>query len=62
VDSFFAKTEQVDSGALLVSGAAATDLMNDLAVGDFVLNAFAHSKFIAYDEPALPLLKSALGV
>ena len=35
--------------------------MNDPALRDFVSDAYAHSKFIAYVASALPLLKATLG-
>jgi catalase len=50
-----------DAAALLVSEEASAELGNDPAVRDFVSDAFAHSKFIAYVASVLPLLKATLG-
>ena len=50
-----------DAVALMVSDEAAVELGNDPAARDFVSDAFAHSKFIAYLASSLPLLKATLG-
>jgi len=50
-----------DAVALMVSEEAAGELANDPAARDFVSDAFAHSKFIAYGASVLPLLKATLG-
>jgi len=50
-----------DAVALMVSDEATEELGNDPAARDFVSDAFAHSKFIAYVPPVLPLLKATLG-
>jgi catalase len=50
-----------DAVALMVSDEAAVELANDPALRDFVSDAFAHSKFIAYVASVLPLLKAILG-
>jgi catalase len=48
-----------DAVALLVSDAGAEFLVNESTVRDFVADAFAHLKFIAYVDAALPLMKKA---
>ena len=45
-----------DAVALMVSADAIKQLEDEPAVRDFVANAFAHHKFIAYNEAALPLI------
>jgi len=50
-----------DKTGLMVSDEAAVELGNDPAARDFVSDAFAHSKFIAYVASSLPLLKATLG-
>jgi catalase len=50
-----------DAVALLVSSAAASALANQPAARDFVADAFAHAKFIAYTESAKPLLTKVVG-
>jgi catalase len=50
-----------DAVALMLSADAAVELANDPAARDFISDAYAHSKFIAYVESVLPLIKSALG-
>jgi catalase len=50
-----------DAVALMVSDEAAVELGNDPAARDFVSDAFAHSKFIAYVASSSPLLKATLG-
>ncbi len=50
-----------DAVALLVSEKAVSHLMADTATRDFVSDAFAHSKFIAYTVAAAPLLKATIG-
>jgi catalase len=50
-----------DAVVLMVSADAAVELANDPAARDFISDACAHSKFIAYVESVLPLIKSALG-
>ncbi len=46
-----------DAVALLPASAAIDDLMQESTVRDFVADAYAHCKFIAYVEAALPLLE-----
>jgi len=48
-----------DAVALLVTEKGATDLLSRPAVRDFVADAFAHKKFIAYIPAAMPLLVKA---
>jgi catalase len=48
-----------DAVALLVSEAGAEVLVNESTARDFVADAFAHLKFIAYVDAALPLMKRA---
>jgi catalase len=48
-----------DAVALLVSDAGAEFLVNESTVRDFVADAFAHLKFIAYVDAALPLMRKA---
>jgi catalase len=48
-----------DAVAILVSAEGAKLLANDAAAKDFVSDAFAHAKFIAYAESAAPLLDKA---
>ncbi len=50
-----------DSVALLVSREGAAELMNEPAARDFIADAFAHCKFIAYEAAAKPLLTKVLG-
>jgi len=50
-----------DGVAILVAEKAVSRLMADPATRDFVSDAFAHSKFIAYTPAAMPLLKAVLG-
>lgn len=50
-----------DAVALLISEEAAPQLMTDSAARDFVSDAFAHSKFIAYTNSAAPLIATVLG-
>ncbi|MBF6569139.1 MAG: catalase [Candidatus Binataceae bacterium] len=50
-----------DAVALMVSEVAAVELANNPAARDFVSDAFAHSKFIAYVESSSPLVKGTLG-
>jgi len=50
-----------DAVAVLVSDEGVSQLMNDPSTRDFIADAFAHSKFIAYARAALPLLKATLG-
>ena len=50
-----------DAVTLMVSDEATVELANDPAARDFVSDAFAHSKFIAYVPSVLPLLKATLG-
>jgi catalase len=50
-----------DAIALLVSDQGVPRMTNDPSVRDFIADAFAHSKFIAYSGSALPLLKATLG-
>ena len=50
-----------DSVALLVSREGAEKLMHEPAARDFVADAFAHCKFIAYEAAAKPLLAKVLG-
>jgi catalase len=48
-----------DAVALLMSEAGAKLLVNESTARDFVADAFAHMKFIAYTKAALPLLEKA---
>jgi catalase len=48
-----------DAVAVVLSGEGAALLSNEATARDFVSDAFAHAKFVAYTEPALPLFKSA---
>jgi catalase len=48
-----------DAVAVLVSTDAATMLGEDATTKDFVTDAFAHAKFIAYTAPAMPLFARA---
>lgn len=48
-----------DAVALLPSGDAMGDLLQDTAARDFVADAFAHCKFIGYVEAARPLFDKA---
>jgi catalase len=50
-----------DAVALMVSDEATVELANDPAARDFISDAFAHAKFIAYVPSVLPLLKATLG-
>ena len=50
-----------DSVALLVSPGGAAMLQNEASVRDFIADAFAHCKFIAYVESAKPLLTKVVG-
>ncbi|MBF6568219.1 MAG: catalase [Candidatus Binataceae bacterium] len=50
-----------DAIAVLVSDEAVPQLIKDPAARDFVVDAYAHSKFVAYTSSALPLLKAVLG-
>jgi len=49
-----------DAVALLVSEEGAEMLAKQPAARDFVADAFAHSKFIAYSESAKPLLSKII--
>ena len=48
-----------DAVALLVSEAGAEILVNESTARDFIADAFAHLKFIAYVDAALPLMERA---
>jgi catalase len=50
-----------DSVALLTSAEGTRKLINEASARDFVADAFAHCKFIAYDESAKPLLSKVVG-
>ena len=50
-----------DAIAIITSDEATAQLIDDPAVRDFISDAFAHSKFIAYAGSAMPLLKASLG-
>jgi catalase len=50
-----------DAVTLMVSDEATVELANDPAARDFISDAFAHGKFIAYVPSVLPLLKATLG-
>jgi catalase len=50
-----------DAIALLVTEEGVKQMLGDPAVREFVSDAFAHAKFIAYVPQALPLLKTVLG-
>jgi catalase len=51
----------LDAVALMISDDAALELANDPAARDFISDAYAHSKFIAYVASVLPLIKATLG-
>jgi catalase len=48
-----------DAVALLISEEGAAMLVNESTARDFVADAFAHLKFIAYSGAALPLMAKA---
>ena len=48
-----------DAVALLVSEEGAGTLASDATARDFVTDAFAHAKFVAYTADAMPLLRKA---
>ena len=48
-----------DAVAVLLSDAGAQLLANEATARDFVADAFAHCKFIAYSPTAMPLLEKA---
>ena len=48
-----------DAVAILASAEGAAALAADPAAKDFVTDAHAHGKFIAYDPAAVPLLEAA---
>jgi catalase len=48
-----------DAVALLTSAEGAGELARDAAARDFVADAYAHCKFIAYTGDAVPLLEAA---
>ena len=48
-----------DAVAVLTSKEGAAELANDSAAKDFVSDAFAHCKFIAYVAEAMPLFEKA---
>lgn len=50
-----------DAVAILISEDSISQLVNDPAARDYVSDAYAHSKFIAYNSPALDLIKGVLG-
>jgi catalase len=50
-----------DAVALLVSEAGAKSLMDRPALRDFIADAYAHAKFIAYVDAAKPLIEKAVG-
>jgi catalase len=50
-----------DAVAILISEDTIPQLVNDPAARDFVSDAYAHSKFIAYNGPALDFIKGVLG-
>ena len=50
-----------DALALLVSDEAIPQLINDPSARDFIADAYAYSKFVAYARSVLPLLKATLG-
>jgi catalase len=50
-----------DAVVLLLSTNAVPQFLDDPAVRDFIADAFAHSKFVAFDPAARPLLEAALG-
>jgi catalase len=50
-----------DSVALLLSEEGVKQLINEASARDFVADAFAHCKFIAYVESARPLLSKVIG-
>jgi catalase len=48
-----------DAVAILVSQAGTEQLSTDAATKNFISDAYAHLKFIAYTGPATPLLEKA---
>ena len=50
-----------DAVAILISPDAANQLAGEPAARDFIADAFAHSKFVGYDESARPLIEAILG-
>ena len=48
-----------DAVAIMPSGEGVQSLLNNAAAKDFVSDAFAHLKFIAYDEAAMKLFEKA---
>jgi catalase len=50
-----------DAAAIVVSPQASKDIAKNLAACEFVADAYAHCKFIAYTADARPLLDRALG-
>jgi catalase len=50
-----------DAVALLISEKGADQLIDNPPTRDFISDAFAHSKFVAYSGPALALLKAIIG-
>lgn len=50
-----------DAVVVLISEGAVSELVSDPAARDFVSDAYAHSKFIACNGPALDLIKGVLG-
>ena len=50
-----------DSVALLISAEGARALIDEAAARDFIADAFAHCKFIAYAGTAMPLVAKVLG-
>jgi catalase len=65
--TFFEADEKIDGGpsvlfdavALLIAGEAAEAVTETPAARDFVADAIAHHKFIAFNQDAVPLLKKA---
>ena len=49
-----------DAVALLVSEPGANQLTDEPAARDFIADAYAHSKFIAYTEAAKPFLTTVV--
>jgi catalase len=50
-----------DAVALLISGPSSGQLADEPAARDFIADAYAHSKFIAYTEAAKPFLTKVVG-
>jgi catalase len=67
--SFIEAQQKIDGGPsvlydsiALLSAEGARKLSNEASLRDFIADAFAHCKFIAYDESAKPLLSRVLAI